>query len=121
MLDTSRSSSQGITAKKELLRRAKALIPLIREDQEETEQSGRVSGKLFDALTDAEIFKILLPRRYGGFEYGLDTFVDVGFEIARGCGSVGWVNTVTGMYHVFLGIYPGKAQDEVWGENSRQG
>ena len=119
MLETSRSSSQGITSKKELLRRAKALIPLLREDQEETEQSGRVSDKLFDALTDAEIFKILLPRRYGGFEYGLDTFVDVGFEVARGCGSVGWVNTVTGMYHVFLGMYPGKAQDEVWGENSR--
>ena len=101
----------------ELVRRAQSLVPMIRERQEETEANGRVSAEIFGAICDAEIFKILLPRRYGVFEYGLDTFAEVGFEIARGCGSVGWVNSVTAMYHVFLGMYPERAQDDVWGEN----
>lgn len=99
----------------ELVQRAQSLIPMIRDAQEETEANGRVSEEIFGAIRDQEIFKILLPKRYGGFEYGLDTFAEVGVEIARGCGSVGWVNTVTAMYHVFLGMYPAEAQDEVWG------
>lgn len=101
----------------DLVERAQSLIPMIRDRQEETEANGRVSEEIFGAIRDQEIFKILLPKRYGGFEYGLDTFAEVGVEIARGCGSVGWVNTVTAMYHVFLGMYPEQAQDEVWGED----
>ena len=125
MPDTIETSTSESTAEmtpvtvspSELVRRAQSLVPMIRERQEETEANGRVSAEIFGAIRDAEIFKILLPRRYGGFEYGLDTFAEVGFEIARGCGSVGWVNSVTAMYHVFLGMYPERAQDDVWGEN----
>lgn len=101
----------------ELVRRAQALVPMIRDRQAETEANGRVSEEIFGALRDQELFKILLPKRYGGFEHGLDTFAAVGFEIARGCGSVGWVSSVTTMYHVFLGMYPAQAQDDVWGED----
>jgi alkylation response protein AidB-like acyl-CoA dehydrogenase len=125
MPDTIETSTSESTAEmtpvtvspSELVRRAQSLVPMIRERQEETEANGRVSAEIFGAIRDAEIFKILLPRRYGGFEYGLDTFAEVGFEIARGCGSVGWVNSVTAMYHVFLGMYPERAQDDVWEED----
>ena len=117
MPDTIEKTNTGITSPEELVRRAQSLIPMIRDAQEETEANGRVSAEIFGAIRDQEIFKILLPKRYGGFEHGLDTFAEVGVEIARGCGSVGWVNTVTAMYHVFLGMYPEQAQDDVWGED----
>lgn len=117
MPDTIENTAAGIARPEELVRRAQSLVPMIRDAQEETEANGRVSEEIFGAIRDQEIFKILLPKRYGGFEYGLDTFAAVGVEIARGCGSVGWVNTVTAMYHVFLGMYPAEAQDEVWGED----
>ncbi|MDE0794747.1 MAG: acyl-CoA dehydrogenase family protein [Alphaproteobacteria bacterium] len=118
MPDTIERATSEIASPEELVRRAQALVPMIRDAQEETEASGRVSPEIFGAIRDQEIFKILLPKRYGGFEYGLDTFAEVGFEIARGCGSVGWVNSVTAMYHVFLGMYPEQAQDDVWGEDA---
>jgi len=117
MPDTIETPASGVVSPADLVQRARSLVPMIRDAQEETEANGRVSADIFNAIGDQEIFKILLPRRYGGFEYGLDTFVDVGFEIARGCGSVGWVHSVTAMYHVFLGMYPVEAQDEVWGED----
>ena len=106
-----------IVSREELIDRARALLPEIRANQEKTETERRVSAEIFQKITDAEIFKILLPKRYGGFEHGLDTFVDLGYEIARGCGSVGWVHSVCAMYHAFLGMFPGQAQDDVWGEN----
>ncbi len=118
MPDTIERTASAHVSPEELVRRAQALVPMIRDCQEETEAQGRVSEHIFSAIREQELFKILLPRRYGGFEHGLDTFARVGFEIARGCGSVGWVNSVTAMYHVFLGMYPEQAQDEVWGEDT---
>ena len=103
----------------ELIARARALVPDLRAHQEKTETERRVSREIFEKITDAEIFKTLLPKRYGGFEHGLDTFVDISVEIARGCGSVGWVHSVCSKYHVFLGMFPLQAQDEVWVENPR--
>jgi resorcinol 4-hydroxylase (FADH2) len=103
----------------ELLARARALVPLLRERQERVEALRRVPEETFEALLDAELYKTLLPRRYGGFEHGLDTFCDIAFEIARGCGSTGWVHAITSKYHIFLGMFPEEAQDEVWGENRR--
>lgn len=117
MPDTIENTAAGIVSPEELVRRARALVPMIRDRQEETETNGFVSEEIFGAIRDQDIFRILLPKRYGGFEHGLDTFAEVGFEIARGCGSVGWVNSVTAMYHVFLGMYPAEAQDEVWGRD----
>lgn len=119
MPDTFEMTEADIVSPEELIRRAQSLVPIIRDAQEETEANGRVSAEIFNAIGDQEIFKILLQKRYGGFEHGLDTFAEVGFEIARGCGSVGWVHSVTATYHVFLGMFPVEAQDEVWGEDPR--
>ena len=35
------------------------------------------------------------------------------------CGSTGWVYSITSKYHIFLGMFPPAAQDEVWGEDPR--
>lgn len=108
-----------IVAPEELVARARALIPMLRERQEQTEAARRVSQDTFERILDTDAFRILLPRRYGGFEYGFDTFADVAFEIARGCGATGWVYSITAMYHLFLAMFPVEAQDDVWGEDPR--
>ena len=91
------------------------MVPALRERQERTEADRRVSDEIFGRMLDADLYRLLLPRRFGGFEHGLDTYVDVAFEIARGCGSTGWVYSVTAKYHLFLGMFGKEAQDEVWG------
>ena len=106
-------------SQEELVARAQAMIPKLRELQERTEADRRVSDNIFQEMLDADLFRVLLPRRFGGLEYGLDTYVDVVFEIARGCGSTGWVYSITSKYHIFLGMFPGEAQDDVWGEDPR--
>lgn len=111
--------TEAIVPPEELIARARALAPRFRERQERTESERRVPDESFQDILDAEIFKTLLPRRYGGFEHGLDTFADVAFEIARGCGATGWVHSITSMYHMFLGMFPVEAQDEVWGDDRR--
>jgi alkylation response protein AidB-like acyl-CoA dehydrogenase len=119
MSDSDTTTFERDISREELITRARAMIPKLRENQERTEADRRVSDEIFQELLDAELFRVLLPRRYGGLEYGLDTFVDVAYEIARGCGATGWVHSITSKYHLFLGMFPAEAQDDVWGADRR--
>ncbi len=103
----------------ELVARARALIPNLLERQDRTEAERRVPDVTFEEFFDAELHKILLPAQYGGFEYGLDTFAKVAFEIARGCGSTGWVCSVANSYPLFIAKFSEEAQEEVWRDNPR--
>ena len=47
-----------------MIDRARALIPVIRENQEKTERDRRVADDLFDQILDAGLFRMLMPRRY---------------------------------------------------------
>ena len=58
---------------------------------------------------------MLMPRRFGGFEHGMDTFAEAAFEIARGCGSVGWVHP-SAAYQYFWRC-TAKAQEEIWADD----
>ena len=107
----------GMVSAEELVARARAMVPALRERQERTEAERRVSDEIFARMIDADLYRQLLPARFGGFEHGLDSYVDVAFEIARGCGSTGWVYSVTAKYHLFLGMFEKQAQDDVWGSD----
>ena len=113
------TSPKNAVSPDELIARARALLPNLLDRQERTEAERRVSDEAFEEFFDAELHKILLPARYGGFEHGLDTFADVAFEIARGCGSTGWVCSVANSYPLVICKFSAEAQDEVWRDNPR--
>ena len=110
-------ATDGRVSAETLIARARAMVPVLRERQERTESDRRISDEIFGEMIDADLYRLLLPARFGGFEHGLDTYVDVVFEIARGCGSTGWVYSVTAKYHLFLGMFEKEAQDDVWGSD----
>lgn len=72
-------------------------------------------------LRQAGLFKTLQPRRCGGFEYSLHTHIDVVEEVARGCGSTGWVVGVYQAHSWLMGLFPQRAQDDVYGPNPEAG
>jgi alkylation response protein AidB-like acyl-CoA dehydrogenase len=111
--------TRGVVSPDELVARARALAPRLRELQERTEADRRVPRESFEALLDADLYRTLMPKRHGGFEHELDAYVNVAFEIARGCGSTGWVHAITSTYQMLVAMYPLEAQDEVWGNNPR--
>jgi len=112
-------SNGSIVSSEELVERARLLVPQLRVLQEQTETDRRVPRESFQALIDADLYRVLMPKRFGGFEHGLDTYVDVAFEVARGCGSTGWVHAITSTYQMLLAMYPLAAQDDVWGADRR--
>lgn len=99
----------------ELVRRARSFQTLLREQQQQCEERGHPSAEVADALREAGLFRILSPRRYGGYEMPLPVFYSVIMEIARGCPSTGWWYALGAGHAVQVSSYLEKAgQDEIF-------
>src|SRR4051812_30281052 len=101
----------------DLVQRARALLPVIRERAARTEAERRVSPETIRDFAEAGFFRIFQPRKYGGYEldYGPGQ-LDLAGEIGQACGSSAWVLTVVACHAWMLGMFPTPAQDDVWGE-----
>lgn len=101
-----------------LVRRARELVPVLRSRQGRCEVEGRVPQESNDELVEAGFYRILQPRRFGGYELGLPTFVRVMMEIARGCPSTGWVLALTAGHAIMLSaFFPEQAQVYAYGKD----
>ena len=74
----------------ELVRRARALRATLRERQEETERLTHPPAASHEDFLAAGFYRMVQPRRFGGYEFSLRTFAEAVVEIARGCPSTGW-------------------------------
>lgn len=98
----------------ELLRRAGELAVVARRRAVETEKARHVSADLIGMMRDAELFRIMQPRAFGGFELGYDVFVEAVAAIAAGDGSTGWVYSLGAVHQWLIACYPIEAQHDVW-------
>jgi len=74
----------------ELIERAHALAPLIEGAADRIEADREIPAPVLDALHDARLFRILLPRSCGGEEVEPATFFLVMEQIAMADASVAW-------------------------------
>ena len=100
-----------------LLKRARMIADVARQRADETEQARRIAPDVIDLMRASELFRVFQPKRYGGFEYGYDLFVQIVAAIAAGCPSTGWVCSLGMVHQWFISLFPQEAQDDVWGEN----
>lgn len=99
-----------------LLARARAMRPELRAAQAECEAGGCVPPRIAEMLIDEGFFRMVQPRIFGGYEFGIDDFYKVIIEIARGCSETGWVTSLVGGHPVVLARYPAQTQIEIYGE-----
>lgn len=98
----------------ELLKRAQKIGTIARERAMEFEKARHVSADLVDMMRDLELFRIMQPRRFGGFEYGYDVFVEAVSAVASGDGSTGWVYSLGAVHPWMIACYPDEAQHDFW-------
>ena len=75
----------------EALENARALRPMIAAAAADVEAGRQVTTEVMAALHEAKLFRMLLPRAYGGLELDIPSFTRVVEEIARGDASTAWV------------------------------
>ncbi|GAA1272649.1 acyl-CoA dehydrogenase family protein [Sphaerisporangium rubeum] len=99
----------------EVVARAEALIPLLVKEQAATEARTYYSEDVHERFSRAGFYRILVPRRYGGYEFGVDTFMRVAMTLTRGCPSTGWMFTLGAAHALAAATLLGeRAQDEVF-------
>jgi 3-hydroxy-9,10-secoandrosta-1,3,5(10)-triene-9,17-dione monooxygenase len=99
----------------ELLHRADALRPLLRERQAECEEAGELSGDTNDRFLAAGFYRIMQPRLFGGYEFTLPDFIRIMIAVARGCPESAWVLALTSGHTVLAAQLSENAQREVFG------
>ncbi len=105
----------GLTAE-QLIARAAALRPMLFEQQEANDQRGHYSEQIHGALLDGGHYRILQPRRFGGYELGCETFVRVIMELSRGHPASGWCYALAASHgYVLASHWPADVQRELFG------
>jgi 3-hydroxy-9,10-secoandrosta-1,3,5(10)-triene-9,17-dione monooxygenase len=75
----------------ELVARAEAIAPLLVPLQADTEKRSCYSEEVHELLRRAGLYRLATPRKFGGFEYDLETFFRAVIALSSGCPSTGWM------------------------------
>lgn len=101
----------------ELVGRARDMIPWLRERADACERARMVPRETIQAFHDAGFFRILQPKRWGGYEMHPNVLNRVLMELARGCPSSAWNVMVLGVHPFEVGLLDPRCGDELWGED----
>jgi 3-hydroxy-9,10-secoandrosta-1,3,5(10)-triene-9,17-dione monooxygenase len=94
--------------------RAEALLPRLRDRAARTEELRGLPPETERDLLDAGLFRILQPKRVGGFEFDYVALVDCAEVLGRADASVAWNLANLASHHWMLGMFDKRAQDLVW-------
>ncbi len=98
---------------------ARKLLSLIRSCADETEAERELPRPLFDALADAGLFHLALPRALGGSELDLPTYVQVIEEIGKADASTGWVVNQCAIFATYAARMPRDVARSIWIDTPR--
>ena len=101
------------------LETARKLAPLIRASAAETDAQRELPRPLFEAMADAGLFRLALPRTLGGFEMDLPSYIQVIEEIGRADASTGWVTNKVSIFATYAARMPTAAARAIWIDTPR--
>src|SRR5262245_66366473 len=101
----------------ELLARAEALVPVLRERAPRAEQLRHLPDETIAELHASGLFRMLQPARVGGSELPYRALFELTAVIGQGCGSTAWVLANLAAHHWLLGMWHPEGQEELWGKS----
>jgi indole-3-acetate monooxygenase len=101
------------------LEAARNLAPRIRTAADEIEATRELPRPIFEALADAGLFLMGVPRALGGLELDLPLYVQVIEALARGDASTAWAVNQGATYGMFAAFMDPKAARDIWTDRPR--
>ena len=98
---------------------ARKLQPLIRSSADQIEADRELPRPLFEALADAGLFQLALPRALGGAEIDLPTYVQVLEEIGKADASTGWIVNQCAIFATYAARMPRDIARSIWIDTPR--
>lgn len=92
----------------------RAMAPLITSHADTIEQERRLPAEVVDALTDAGVFRLLVPHALGGGETDPFTACRIVEELSSIDGATGWCGMLGACLGHFAGLLPEEAAREIY-------
>jgi len=118
MNDLGLAKPQTAPTLEELVGRAEALLPRLRERAVETERNRRLPDVSVQEFREAGFPKIFAPPRFGGYGLGIDAAAAVVSTLSSACASSGWVANLFMNHNWMVSLFPMQAQEEYWDGSS---
>ena len=99
----------------QLLKSASDLVPKLKSRAQLTEDLRQIPQDTIRDLLGCGIYQIGIPRSYSGNSVKYGVCLDVGVELAKGCGSAAWCYSLWTAHAFLIGHWPLVTQDEVFG------
>ena len=103
-----------IPTAEEIIARARAMIPALRQRAPQGDRERRLPKDTIAEMQAAGLFKVLQPRRWGGYELDILTYFDVQMALGEGDMSVAWVYGVVGVHPWFVALLDDQAATDIW-------
>jgi 3-hydroxy-9,10-secoandrosta-1,3,5(10)-triene-9,17-dione monooxygenase len=117
-MEAARTVATGIPEPAEIIVRARALAPALAERSLAGRRERRIPDETIADMQRAGFFRVLQPKRWGGYEMDLNTFYDVELALAEGDMSTAWIYGVSGVHPWFMALLDDRAAREVWGRDT---
>ena len=102
----------------EIIDRARGLKAAIRAEAPDAEKRGHYSQALHEQFLKAGFYRLLQPRRFGGYEFDVPTFYKVMVEISTADPGIGWGLCLGSGHALQIGSYFSEtAQAAIFGED----
>jgi 3-hydroxy-9,10-secoandrosta-1,3,5(10)-triene-9,17-dione monooxygenase len=98
----------------EIVARARAMIPALAQRSLEGRRQRRIPDETIADMQHAGFFRVLQPKRWGGYEMELNTFYEIQLALAEGDMSTAWIYGVSGVHPWFMALLDDRAAQEVW-------
>jgi 3-hydroxy-9,10-secoandrosta-1,3,5(10)-triene-9,17-dione monooxygenase len=102
----------------DLIDRARMLAPVLVRHAAEAERMRQPHDEAIRQLRDAGLFELMVPRRHGGLELDLDSFLEVGLALGEGDASMAWVTCFYIEHNWMLCQFPESFQKTLFASRS---
>lgn len=106
--------TQQVPTKDDLVASMRELAPTFRERAEAAEEARTLPDESVAELLESGIARALVPRRFGGYEMGLDAWFELVREASKGDASHGWCAALLPHCCHMISFFPEEAQKAVW-------
>ena len=101
----------------ELTARARAMVQTLREREAAAVAARQISRETIADLQEAGFFKVLQPKRHGGYEMSPAVYCEIARTLAEGCMGTAWVYGVVAVHNWQLALFDPQAAEDVWGDD----
>jgi len=99
----------------ELVTRARALAPRLKDRAVKAERDRNIPQETVDEYIASGLIHTLQPKRWGGYEHDHEVMFNIAIELGKStCGSSAWCLNYLSDHACILAHFPEEAQHDVW-------